>query len=360
MNRDDFTIGTKRTLANRVAWRCSRPNCRVATVGPGVDPAKEVILGEAAHLTAASPGGPRFDSTLTPEQRRSPENGIWLCRPHARLVDLEHTHYSLDLLRAWKSAAEAAARSHIDGAAAPADDSRLTLVQLGDYCIFEARWVADAGAQWGLEHVRTLIGGPTGLETYCAGFDQRPLSGRYVILERYGDGRAVLAQPTWESYGGVTRMTVPVGPRALRTDPHAVGTDIAISEGRDLVLENGDFATVSGIANAKQRVRTTLSTRIGELALHPDFGSRFIEYATAHEEQRELLAGLLGLEIARLASFRSSPNDPAPLRFVERVVSASIGQRVPGSDGLPVDIEIEWGNHEVTSDRYLLFVSCES
>jgi hypothetical protein len=36
-------------------------------------------VGEAAHISAAAPGGKRYDSSLTPEERRAPSNGIWLC-----------------------------------------------------------------------------------------------------------------------------------------------------------------------------------------------------------------------------------------------------------------------------------------
>jgi hypothetical protein len=44
---------------------------------------------------------------LTPEQRRSPENGIWLCQNHGKLVDNDAIKYSVILLREWKRIAEA-------------------------------------------------------------------------------------------------------------------------------------------------------------------------------------------------------------------------------------------------------------
>jgi hypothetical protein len=48
---------------------------------------KPLILGVAAHITAASPDGPRYDQNLSSEQRKSPDNGIWLCQNCAKLVD---------------------------------------------------------------------------------------------------------------------------------------------------------------------------------------------------------------------------------------------------------------------------------
>jgi hypothetical protein len=79
MARDEFSDAKKRTMAERVGWRCSFPSCPLATVGPHTDDDKAIRLGEAAHITAASPEGPRYDARLTSEQRRNISNGIWMC-----------------------------------------------------------------------------------------------------------------------------------------------------------------------------------------------------------------------------------------------------------------------------------------
>ena len=68
-----------------------------------------VNVGEAAHITAAAPGGPRYDASLSSAERRSYWNGIWLCRNHAKLVDSDDKHFTVDLLRDWKRTAEDAA-----------------------------------------------------------------------------------------------------------------------------------------------------------------------------------------------------------------------------------------------------------
>jgi hypothetical protein len=107
--RDTFGDDVKRTVAARVGNRCSRPDCRAATTGPQVDSAKALNVGVAAHITAASPGGPRYDTGLSPEQRKSADNAIWLCQNCGKLVDNDSTRFSAALLRGWKQNAEAEA-----------------------------------------------------------------------------------------------------------------------------------------------------------------------------------------------------------------------------------------------------------
>ena len=66
-------------------------------------------IGEAAHITAAAAGGPRYDPSLSHLDRRSFSNGIWLCRNCARLIDADERGFTVELLREWKKKAETAA-----------------------------------------------------------------------------------------------------------------------------------------------------------------------------------------------------------------------------------------------------------
>jgi tetratricopeptide (TPR) repeat protein len=93
-------------LAQRAGYRCSNPGCQRATVGAAPTKHSVINIGAAAHLTAAAPGGPRYDPSLTADQRRGEENGIWLCRVCADFIDDDPAYYSLDLLRSWKEGAE--------------------------------------------------------------------------------------------------------------------------------------------------------------------------------------------------------------------------------------------------------------
>jgi hypothetical protein len=117
--RDEFPLSVKRLLAERVGFRCSNPNCRQLTSGPSADPNKSLNIGVAAHITAASPGGPRYDANLSPEERKGPENGIWLCQNCAKLVDNDPQRYSSAVLYTWKLSAEAQALEAIQGTPTP-------------------------------------------------------------------------------------------------------------------------------------------------------------------------------------------------------------------------------------------------
>lgn len=104
--RDDFTLKTKEILAKRVAYLCSNPKCLRTTVGPSSNPAKVDNVGVAAHITAAAENGPRYDRSLTSEERRSITNGIWLCRICDKLVDGDDEQYTTLVLQSWKQMAE--------------------------------------------------------------------------------------------------------------------------------------------------------------------------------------------------------------------------------------------------------------
>ncbi len=104
--RDDFNDQTKIILRDRVGGLCSNPLCRIPTTGPHPNPHKRLSIGIAAHITAAAPGGPRYNENLTSDQRSSPENGIWLCSNCANLIDKNPDKYSIELLIDWKKQAE--------------------------------------------------------------------------------------------------------------------------------------------------------------------------------------------------------------------------------------------------------------
>ena len=82
--RDDFSAPTKDALARRVGLHCSNPACWQITSGPADDPRRAVSVGVAAHITAASPDGPRYDPGLTPEQRGGIDGPGRLDRPVQR------------------------------------------------------------------------------------------------------------------------------------------------------------------------------------------------------------------------------------------------------------------------------------
>lgn len=111
--RDEFSQSVRRSLAHRVGLLCSNPECGAHTTGPQSDPSKVIDVGVAAHITAASPGGPRFDPNLSDKERASATNGIWLCQNCAKLIDSDVARFSALVLRGWKLGAERDAKQRI-------------------------------------------------------------------------------------------------------------------------------------------------------------------------------------------------------------------------------------------------------
>lgn len=105
--RDEFKPITKRILAFRAGHVCSNPECRLPTSGAKLgDDDGFTSIGVAAHIKAAAPGGPRYDSLQTPQERSHASNGIWLCASHAKQVDDDPSHFSVEKLQGWKQQAE--------------------------------------------------------------------------------------------------------------------------------------------------------------------------------------------------------------------------------------------------------------
>lgn len=105
--RDNFSRPVVRALRERVNNICSNPDCRKQTVEPQKTTLDKINLtGTAAHICAASFGGPRYDDNMSEAERKSIENGIWLCNHCARKIDIEQEAYSVELLKDWKKKAE--------------------------------------------------------------------------------------------------------------------------------------------------------------------------------------------------------------------------------------------------------------
>lgn len=106
---NDFTKLTIMKLRDRVANLCSNPQCRKNTVAANLETIdSRTIIGEAAHIRAASSGagGARFDDDMSHDERKSIDNGIWLCKNCHRMIDREHKKYSVEILERWKAEAE--------------------------------------------------------------------------------------------------------------------------------------------------------------------------------------------------------------------------------------------------------------
>ncbi len=104
--RDDFLKQTITEIAKGVGYRCSNPDCARPTVAANAEQTGIVTIGVAAHICAASPGGPRYNAAQTRDARRSKENGIWLCQNCGRLVDADSKTFTVELLTDWRRTAQ--------------------------------------------------------------------------------------------------------------------------------------------------------------------------------------------------------------------------------------------------------------
>jgi len=104
--RDNFSPSIKRTLAQRVGYRCSRSECRALTTGPSSNKDAAISVGVAAHIAAAAPGGPRYDASMDSSLRSSVDNGLWLCQTCATLIDRDPGRFNARELYRMKAAAE--------------------------------------------------------------------------------------------------------------------------------------------------------------------------------------------------------------------------------------------------------------
>lgn len=102
--RDNFLKSTRDKLANMAGHSCSL--CNALTTGPTLDGSNVSSMGVAAHITAAAPGpgAARYDDSMTPEERRSEANGIWMCQTHARLIDRDEKGFPVEELLRIKRA----------------------------------------------------------------------------------------------------------------------------------------------------------------------------------------------------------------------------------------------------------------
>jgi hypothetical protein len=112
MARDDFPSSVIRKLRERVNLRCSNPSCRVPTSAPSNESNDAVNnTGIAAHICAASEGGPRYKAAMTSKERKSIDNAIWLCAICSIKIDRDEESYKEEELREWKYRAEETTKS---------------------------------------------------------------------------------------------------------------------------------------------------------------------------------------------------------------------------------------------------------
>lgn len=108
IRESDFTQTVIDNCCKRAAYRCSNPDCRVNTIAPSdEDKNKFIYIGNVAHISAASKGGPRYNNSLTKSERRDINNSIYLCVSCATMIDKNMgLDYPIEMLNEWKQSHE--------------------------------------------------------------------------------------------------------------------------------------------------------------------------------------------------------------------------------------------------------------
>ncbi|WP_210459466.1 hypothetical protein [Pantoea ananatis] len=113
---DKFPPKTVSQLAKRAAYICSNPKCNRMTIGPSEIAENTIIAGVASHICAGSKGGPRYDPNQSENERKSINNGLWLCGTCSYMIDKNNgADYSVSQLKDWKKLHEIMIKDALEG-----------------------------------------------------------------------------------------------------------------------------------------------------------------------------------------------------------------------------------------------------
>ena len=127
--RDRVPPAQEKVVISRSGAKCAYPTCGIELTidrqSPGDRPK---ATGKVAHIAAASPGGPRYDEKMTPEQRGSADNLIYLCGQHHDAIDSQLEHHTSDFLLDAKRSHEAAVQRGVRNALGEVTYEELNIV----------------------------------------------------------------------------------------------------------------------------------------------------------------------------------------------------------------------------------------
>ncbi|SDH52216.1 hypothetical protein ACQ86K_12795 [Mucilaginibacter sp. P19] len=348
--RDDFSVDTKRILGSRVAYKCCYPGCNITTIGPDTNNNNKVVnVGKAAHIHAAAQGGPRYIPDMSIEDRRSVNNGIWMCGNHAWLIDANYGNYSAETLLQWKHTAEAEAYRRLKNMEKEQFPDPTTIVCLSPDLMFEGIWKAANQDTWKFSVSEFVCGNIESLRDYSVELTDRPSS--YIIIESQGDGRLINGAFQWEQSKTDLEICVKVAPPVIRRNPNNIGSDISTGMDGDLTFENGDFKIVSGKDLAKEIIERNLSMPLGAVISNPRAGSFFNKYYQQYRNNSALLNRIVKIELTRLITIPFKPEDPADqpeLNFINRIHEVRVLEELNGI--VPLFVALEWGDGSFWSD----------
>ena len=110
---NDFSERIKRLAGRSVGFRCCFPGCNRLLISKKENSDEILNTAEYAHIIAASPGGPRYDSSVSSDDIKSYDNCIVLCATHHHVIDNNPNNYPSKKLKDWKSIAEERTRQEM-------------------------------------------------------------------------------------------------------------------------------------------------------------------------------------------------------------------------------------------------------
>jgi hypothetical protein len=344
-DRDDFSKQTKQYVALRAGHQCSFTGCPQRTVGPSEEsPAGVTIVGDAAHICAASPGGRRYVASMSSEERSHIDNAIWLCATHARLVDRDEVTFTIEGLRQMRLDREAACALEIrrpSGSSVRAHD----LIAVGPDIVCTGEFLSIDGSEWSLYLSNFVIGDFYTAANFIEKFSNVAAGERYILVNALGDGRVLAGPPSLAKREDGYLLRCPIEPGFPRVSAHNLGSQWAISTTtNDLFIEKGQIARVSGLNSLPQVIRQCLSLQRGESPFHPTYGARLAEYLNAFRSS-SWLGHFLKLEVIRQAAIPYADavmkRQYTPLHCIDRVWNVEALADVPVDHRLPIRIDID-------------------
>lgn len=303
--RDDFDSKTKNALAARANYRCSFRGCDCPTSGPSDESDVAVAsIGVAAHIHGASegPGSRRYRKEMTSDERRHISNGIWLCSNHSILIDRDEVTYTPDVLRSMKEEHLQRVGQQLVAAASPkaASAGLSDLIAIGPEIICTGAPLSGGKGQWQFAIEHFIQGDHHALMQFIDRYDALDPYDRYVLSNAWGDGRELLAPPTWRFVSGRLEVFCSIAPAFERKDVNSLGTTMETDESGDIFSRFHDVAVVSGLAALPQVIKDKLSMMRGESPVYPKFGSRVGEYAALFDNS-PWLSRMVKIDMIRMS-----------------------------------------------------------
>jgi len=315
------------------------------TIGPNnTGDELTVNLGHAAHIHAASKGGPRYNPEMSPEDRCAISNGIWLCANHSKLIDADHGQFSADTIIQWKKTAEAETYRQLKSLEKRVVPMPTTLVCLDIDLMFEAIWIAIAENTWVFAVKKFILGD----EQKLMSFETNEISPmlNYVIVESQGDGRLIKTFHAHLNSENEPEITVTILPKSPRIPLSGLPEDQVRDKNGKPVLIDGMPRKTSGELLAKQIIELNLNMPIGGWPPNVLLGSFFSMYYQRLGNDLPLLNRISRIELTRLINIPSYQMDTTAqqpeLNFINRVLEVKISPDINGV--VPMFLSLEWGD----------------